>query len=82
MEDLFSDDTGSQEQKCSFLQAARCQSITLFLVSLLWFSLSTLWTNSLESVLRRIPELTSHLFPQPIRKGQREVYAGLEHRGF
>uniref|UniRef100_A0A8C3UJB1 CD3e molecule n=1 Tax=Catharus ustulatus TaxID=91951 RepID=A0A8C3UJB1_CATUS len=24
----------------------------------------------------------SLLFPQPIRKGQREVYAGLEHRGF
>ncbi|NWY68154.1 CD3E protein, partial [Erithacus rubecula] len=30
----------------------------------------------------RIPGLSSLLFPQPIRKGQREVYAGLEPRGF
>lgn len=30
----------------------------------------------------KVPDPRSLLFPQPIRKGQRDVYAGLEPRGF
>lgn len=63
---------------------ARYQSHTAPALPVAIFS-AIAWPKTLAlfvGVLRRIPKLTSLLFPQPIRKGQREVYAGLGSRPF